>query len=75
MATVAFGVPASASMALLFGAFQIHGLTPGPTMLTTHLVVTYSMVWSIALANILGAGVCYNFSGQFAKLATLRYTR
>lgn len=72
--TVAFGVPATASMALLLGAFQIHGLTPGPAMLTTHLDVTYSMVWSIALANILGAGLCYLFSGQFAKLATLRYT-
>jgi hypothetical protein len=32
------------------------------------------MVWSIALANILGAGLCYVFSGQFARLATLRYT-
>ncbi|MBF9235374.1 tripartite tricarboxylate transporter permease [Microvirga alba] len=72
--TVVFGVPASASMALLLGAFQMHGLTPGPAMLTKHLDVTYSMVWSIALANILGAGLCYAFSGQFAKLATLRYT-
>ncbi|MGH8244121.1 MAG: tripartite tricarboxylate transporter permease, partial [Steroidobacteraceae bacterium] len=32
------------------------------------------MVWSIALANIVGAGLCYAFSGQFAKIATLRYT-
>jgi hypothetical protein len=32
------------------------------------------MVWSIALANVLGAGMCYLFSSQFAKLATLRYT-
>jgi hypothetical protein len=32
------------------------------------------MVWSVALANILGAGMCYAFSPQFAKLATLRYT-
>jgi hypothetical protein len=32
------------------------------------------MVWSVALANILGAGLCYAFSPQFAKLATLRYT-
>ncbi|MCB4771577.1 tripartite tricarboxylate transporter permease [Ancylobacter sp. Lp-2] len=72
--TVAFGVPATASMALLLGAFQIHGLTPGPAMLTRHLDVTYSMVWSIALANILGAGLCFLFSSQFAKLATLRYT-
>jgi hypothetical protein len=32
------------------------------------------MVWSVALANILGAGLCYAFSPQFARLATLRYT-
>jgi TctA family transporter len=72
--TVAFGVPGSAGMAILLGAFLIHGLVPGPDMLTKNLNVTYAMVWSIALANILGAGLCYLFSGQFAKLATLRYT-
>lgn len=43
-------------------------------MVTDNLQVTYSMVWSIALANILGAGLCFAFSGQFAKIATLRYT-
>jgi TctA family transporter len=72
--TVAFGVPGSAGMAILMGAFMIHGLVPGPDMLSKHLNVTYAMVWSVALANILGAGLCYIFSEQFAKLATLRYT-
>src|SRR3954468_14911176 len=72
--TVAFGVPGSATMAILLGAFLIHGLVPGPDMLTKNLNITYAMVWSIALANILGAGMCYAFSPQFAKLATLRYT-
>jgi TctA family transporter len=72
--TVAFGVPGSAGMAILLGAFLIQGLVPGPEMLSKHLDITYSMVWSIALANILGAGLCYLFSGQFARLATLRYT-
>ena len=72
--TIAFGVPAGASMALLLGAFLVHGLDPGPEMLTKHLNVTYSMVWSLALANILGAGLCFLFSRQFAILATLRYT-
>jgi hypothetical protein len=32
------------------------------------------MVWSIAIANILGSGLCYVFSSQFAKLASLRYS-
>ncbi|MDB9863196.1 tripartite tricarboxylate transporter permease [Litorivicinus sp.] len=72
--TIAFGVPGSASMALLLGGFMIHGLEPGKSMVTTNLEVTYAMVWSIALANILGAGLCFAFSGQFAKIATLRYT-
>jgi hypothetical protein len=72
--TVAFGVPSSAGMAILLGAFLIHGLVPGPDMLTKHLDITYSMVWSIAVANILGSGLCFLFSGQLAKLATLRYT-
>ncbi len=72
--TIAFGVPGSAGMAVLLGAFLMHGLVPGPEMLTKNLNITYSMVWSVALANILGAGMCYAFSPQFAKLATLRYT-
>ncbi|HTV36345.1 MAG TPA: tripartite tricarboxylate transporter permease [Xanthobacteraceae bacterium] len=72
--TVAFGVPASAGMAILLGAFLIHGLVPGPDMLTKHLDLTYSMVWSIAIANILGSGLCFAFSGQLAKIAKLRFT-
>ena len=72
--TIAFGVPGSASMAILLGAFLIHGLIPGPDMLTKHLDVTYSMVWSVAIANVLGAGLCFMFSNQFARLALVRYS-
>lgn len=72
--TIVFGVPGSASMALLFGAFLTQGLVPGPDMLSSNLNITYAMVWSVAIANILGAGLCFLFSGQFAKIATLRYT-
>jgi TctA family transporter len=72
--TVAFGVPGSAGTAVLLGAFMVHGLIPGPEMLNKNLSVTYAMVWSVALANIVGAGLCYLFSAQFARVATLRYT-
>lgn len=72
--TVAFGIPGTAGMAIILGAFLSQGLVPGPDMLTKNLSITYSMVWSVALANIVGAGLCYAFSGQFARLATLRYT-
>ncbi|MBF9033043.1 hypothetical protein HKCCE2091_02235 [Rhodobacterales bacterium HKCCE2091] len=72
--TIAFGVPGSASMAILLGAIMVHGFVPGPDMLTRNLEVTYTMVWSIAIANVLGAGLCFALSGQFAKISMLRYT-
>jgi TctA family transporter len=74
LTTVAFGIPGSAGMAIILGAFIAQGLVPGPDMLGKNLSITYSMVWSIAIANIFGAGLCYAFSGYFARLATLRYT-
>ncbi|MBT5458253.1 MAG: tripartite tricarboxylate transporter permease, partial [Rhodospirillaceae bacterium] len=70
--TIAFGVPGSASMALILGAFLIHGLVPGPDMITKKLDVTYTMVWSVAVANLLGAGICFTFANQLAKLALIR---
>ncbi|WP_250502478.1 tripartite tricarboxylate transporter permease [Caballeronia sp. AZ7_KS35] len=71
---LSFGVPGGAAQAILLGAMMVHGFIPGPDMLTRHLDFTYSMVWSIALANIFGAGLCFLLSGQFAKVSTLRYT-
>jgi len=67
--TIAFGVPAGASMALLLGAFLIHGLTPGPEMLTKHLNVTYTIVWSLTLGHVLGAIICLCGSSWLAKVA------
>ena len=40
-------------MAILLGAFLIAGLQPGPDMLTKHLDVTFSLVWTIVIANII----------------------
>ena len=70
--TVAFGVPGSASMAILLGAFLLVGLTPGPDMLTKHLNVTLTMVWTIVLANIITVAACLVFLNHLAKLTTIR---
>ena len=69
--TIAFGVPAGTSMTLLLGAFLMHGLVPGPDMLTKHLDVTYSIIWSLTLAHVLGALICVFGSSSLARLATL----
>jgi len=70
--TIAFGVPGSASMALLLGAFLIHGIVPGPKMLSENLDLTYTMVWSVAIANVVGAGICFAFANKLALIATIR---
>ncbi len=70
--TVAFGVPASVGMAILLGAFLILGLVPGPDMLTKHLTLTYSMVWTIVIANLITVPICLLFIDQLAKLTTIR---
>jgi len=70
--TVAFGVPGSSSMAILLGGFFLLGLVPGPDMLTKHLPLTLSMVWTIVLANIITVGASLVFINQLAKLTTIR---
>jgi putative tricarboxylic transport membrane protein len=70
--TIAFGVPAGASMAILLGAFLMHGLTPGPEMLTKQLDVTYTIVWSLTLAHVIGALICLSASRWLALISTVR---
>lgn len=70
--TIAFGVPGSASMALLLGALLIQGIVPGPDMLDENLDLTYTIVWSIPIANLMGALVCLALARQLAKLSKVR---
>ena len=67
--TVAFGIPGNLGTAILLGALLIQGLRPGPDMLTTELHVTFSMVWSIVVANIVVAVLLMMWSNQVAKIA------
>ncbi|MQU72456.1 tripartite tricarboxylate transporter permease [Sinorhizobium meliloti] len=71
---LAFGVPGGAAGAILLSAMMVQGFIPGPDMLTRNLELTYTLVWSLALANVFGAALCFLLSGQFAKISTLRYT-
>lgn len=70
--TIAFGVPGSGAMAILLGAFMIMGLVPGPDMLTKHLAVTYSMVWTLVIANIITVLLSLAVLNHLAKLTYIR---
>ena len=72
--TLVFGIPGSGSMAIFIGGLALLGYEAGPQMLTTDLALTYTTVWSLALANVLGAGLCILLSGWIARLTTIRFT-
>ena len=70
--TIAFGVPGSTAMAILLGGFFLLGLVPGPDMLTKHLPVTFSMVWTIVIANVVTVLACFLFLDRLARLTMVR---
>ncbi len=70
--TVAFGVPGSGAMAILLGGFLIMGIMPGPDMLTKHLAITFSMVWTLVIANIITVLLCLLVLDQLAKVTYVR---
>lgn len=72
--TLIFGIPGSGSMAVFLGGLALLGMSPGPAMIRQDLDITYTIVWSLALANVVGAGLCVLLSGQIARLTTIRFT-
>ncbi|WEX10657.1 tripartite tricarboxylate transporter permease [Chelativorans sp. AA-79] len=71
--TLFFGIPGSGTMALLLGGLVLIGLTPGRSMVTDHVDLVYVIIWSIAIANILGAGLSILISRPVALLTAVRY--
>ena len=50
--TLALGIPGSASMALLLGAFILLGLQPGPEFLAKHLDLALALAMILAFGNV-----------------------
>ncbi len=74
MPTLLLGIPGSGSMAILLGGFILIGIEPGVELVTDKLDLVYLMIWSVALANVLGAGLCFFLAPQISKLTTIKYT-
>lgn len=76
--TLIFGIPGSGSMAIFMGAVALLGsgdLEVGPQMLSVdYLDITYSIVWMLAIANVIGTILCIGMSGTISKLTTIRFT-
>lgn len=74
--TLLFGIPGSGSMAIFIGAIALLGsgqIEVGPSMLKNNLDITYSIVWLLALANVVGTVICIAASGGIARLTTIPF--
>ncbi|UMA67093.1 tripartite tricarboxylate transporter permease (plasmid) [Roseivivax marinus] len=50
--TIALGIPGSSATAVLLGGLMVHGILPGPTLMTEYGDVTYTLLWAVLFANI-----------------------
>lgn len=69
--TLTLGIPGSVGTAILMGALIMHGLRPGPSMLSTELPMTFSFVWMIAIASVVATLVLLKTVNQVARVALL----
>lgn len=71
--TILFGIPGSGAMAVFLGCMVLIGIEPGPSMVTTDLHLTYTMIWSLALANIFGALACVALARPISGLTKIPF--
>ena len=47
------GIPPNVVLAVLFGAFMIHGVTPGPLLMTQHPEIFWGVIASMYMGNVI----------------------
>ena len=53
------GIPASGTMALMLGALMIHGITPGPQVMTQKPDLFWGLIASMWIGNLmLSCSIC-----------------
>ena len=71
--TLTIGVPGSSTMALMIGALMIHGITPGPRILTEHPDLFWGLIASFFIGNILLLILNIPLIGIWVRLLRIPY--
>nr|WP_325179573.1 tripartite tricarboxylate transporter permease [uncultured Oscillibacter sp.] len=71
--TICLGIPGGTVTAIMLSAFTMHGLVPGPTLITSQPDLLYSILWAIIFASLLLYVIGKIISRQFAKIADMDY--
>jgi putative tricarboxylic transport membrane protein len=62
------GIPENAVMALMLGAFMLHGITPGPTLMIQHPEMFWAIVTSMFVGNCILLCVMLPLIGYLSKI-------
>ena len=71
--TMSLGIPGDAVMALLLGALIIHGIVPGPQLITQHADIFWGLVASFWIGNILLVMLNVPMIGIWVKMLAIPY--
>jgi putative tricarboxylic transport membrane protein len=67
------GIPGSASMALMLGAMMIHGITPGPQVMTSRPDLFWGLIASMWIGNLMLLLLNLPLIGIWVKLLQVPY--
>ena len=71
--TLTLGIPGSVMMAVMLGALMMHGVTPGPLMMTEHPDIFWGLVMSFWVGNILLLILNIPMIGLWVRLLAVPY--
>lgn len=71
--TLTLGVPGSATMAFMLGALLIHGIIPGPALMTQHPDIFWGLVASFCIGNVLLVILNIPLIGIWVRLLQVPY--
>lgn len=71
--TMSLGIPGSATMALLLGALLIHGVQPGPLLITNNPEIFWGLIASFWIGNLLLLFLNLPLIGLWVRMLMIPY--
>ena len=71
--TLTLGVPGDAIMAVMLGGLLVHGITPGPQLVTTDAALFWGVVASFWIGNVILLVLNLPLIGLWVKLLSIPY--
>lgn len=70
---MSLGIPFSSAVALLVSGFMIHGIQPGPLLITQHPTIFWGLIASMYIGNVLLLIINLPLVGMWASLLKINF--